>query len=200
MLSMSASSAALNPRKVRATGIKVLAGSVDPGSVDGVGTQASLHLPQALIQPDADTLLIVDRANGRVRRFNLSTGTIHHIMLSLLLPSQPSHVSIVWLISGRMTTVAGRQTPDSELQYDDYTKPVNATDAHLHSPSSLCMDPVNIGHVLIGSDENQKCIRRLSPDGTCLVSLLFLIPCLFSRFYTYYFRHPYHGCWSSCSQ
>ena len=64
-----------------------------------------------------------------------------------------------------MSTVAGSEPTSAALAFDGYANPVRGAEAVLHSPSAVCVDPTAPGHVLIGSDENQKCIRRLSPDG-----------------------------------
>ena len=61
--------------RVRATRVDVLAGSAtDAGCRDGAGAQALFHLPQGVCQPDANTLLIADRKNNKIRSYNLTTG------------------------------------------------------------------------------------------------------------------------------
>jgi hypothetical protein len=47
--------------------------------------------------------------------------------------------------------------------------PIRAEDAHLFSPSGVCMDPEHPGSVLLGTDDYQRSIRRLDPsEGACM--------------------------------
>jgi hypothetical protein len=55
---------------------QVLAGSTEPAFVDGDAADSRLNFPQSICQPDADTLLIADRSNGSVRRFDLRAGRL----------------------------------------------------------------------------------------------------------------------------
>ena len=67
----------------RAIAVRVLVGSHTPGSADGDGVAASLHLPQSICQPSAHTLLLADRQNGRIRKYDLKTGVVHLIVQSV---------------------------------------------------------------------------------------------------------------------
>ena len=55
---------------------QILAGTTEPALIDGNAAESRLNFPQAICQPDADTLLIADRSNGHVRRFDLRTGRL----------------------------------------------------------------------------------------------------------------------------
>jgi len=115
--------------------VTVLAGSLQPGYVDGAGENIALNFPQHICQPDANTLLIADRSNGRVRKLNLKTL--------------------------EMVTMIG--CGDMDYEKKDGFEPVAAADAHLFSPSGVTMDPVHEGCILLGVDDYQRCIRRYNP-------------------------------------
>ena len=62
---------------MRATKCTVLAGSLEEGFCDGLeGTSTKFDSPQAICMPNANTLLICDRNNCRIRAFNLQTGEL----------------------------------------------------------------------------------------------------------------------------
>ena len=43
----------------------------------------------------------------------------------------------------------------------DPVTPVPAAQAHLFSPSGVCVDPSDATAVLLGGDDHQRCVRRL---------------------------------------
>ncbi len=79
--------------------------------------QSSLRAPpQGIWQPDANTVLIADRSNGRIRRFDLA--------------------------EGRMTTFAGcGASAEAEAEterYFDNAQAIDQLEANLYAPSSVC--------------------------------------------------------------
>jgi hypothetical protein len=60
---------------IKPLAVKVLAGTLQPGFEDSTGESSSLNFPQHICQPDANTLYIADRCNGRIRCLDLQTCT-----------------------------------------------------------------------------------------------------------------------------
>lgn len=69
--------------------------------------------------------------------------------------------------SGELTSFAGRDAIESEAP--DSEDPVLKENALLFSPSAICTDPLSPHNVLVCTDDVQKCVRRLSADGSLLV-------------------------------
>jgi hypothetical protein len=67
LISSSETTSAKTVAQVRVTEVNVLCGSTEDEGYP------LLSLPQSLYQPDANTLLIADRSNGRIRKFDLLT-------------------------------------------------------------------------------------------------------------------------------
>jgi hypothetical protein len=119
--------------------VTALFGSLEHGTANGAKDEARLHCPEGLCQLDERTLVVADRFNNLVRKVDLE--------------------------SGLMSTLAGCGSTD--LSALDGVGSVSALEAHLFSPSSVCVDPTGAGRLFIGCDESQKCIRAFSPaDGT----------------------------------
>jgi hypothetical protein len=137
--------AVLDNSCVKATSVNVLAGSMHPGFREGVAHSEpdlcnALDTPQGIFQLDANTILIADRSNWRIRQFDIP--------------------------SGLLSTFAGCGGPEFDVL--DGPEPIAKEAAHLYAPSSICADPRRPGHVLVFCDYAQKCIRRISPAGSVL--------------------------------
>ena len=127
--------------KAKVLQVSVLAGSagLDGGFQDSDGEQSTLlNFPQGIMQLDADTLLIADRSNGRVRQFDLRTN--------------------------RLSTWAGVGMPADGDALDSATA-VPKGEARLTAPSSLCRDPTDPTAIFVATDDMQKVLRRVDALG-----------------------------------
>jgi hypothetical protein len=190
----------------RATRVTVLAGSADVGCVDTAPASASapaaasasspasastaapaaasaarFNLPQSLCQPDAHTLLIADRGNGRVRLFDLRTGAVRTMAGGgFSSPDTNTMTTATTAATSADSTDATAAAPASTLPSGCPTtsKAAHALSVALRALSSVCVDPSMPGHVLIGaalsssaaaaaadSDGDRRGISRLAPDG-----------------------------------
>jgi hypothetical protein len=126
---------------VQPTAVTILAGTTEPGFANGVLSETHnnlLNFPQGIMQPDANTLLIADRSNGLVRKFNLK--------------------------NNELSTFAGAGAYVEGALLDG-AAPVSIKAAQLIAPSSLCADPTDKNSVFVASDDVQKVIRLISGDG-----------------------------------
>ena len=77
---------------------------------------SAVYISQGIWQPDANTVLIADRSNGRIRRFDLT--------------------------DGRMSTFAGcGASAEAEAEterYFDNAQAIDQLEANLYAPSSVC--------------------------------------------------------------
>ena len=127
--------------KAKVLQVSVLAGSADPagGYQDSDGEQSTLlNFPQGVMQLDADTLLIADRSNGRVRQFDLRTNRLS-----------------TWAGVGAFT--------DGDVL--DSATAVPKGGARLIAPSGICHDPTDPAAIFIASDDMQKVLRRVDALG-----------------------------------
>jgi hypothetical protein len=119
---------------IRPVSVKVLHGSLEPGFKDAGDSRAGqLNFPQQIWQLDANTLLIADRANGRIRKLDLMTNKLSSLV------------------------GCGGCSPDQK----DGVGPVSASAAHLFNPAGVCIDPTRAASIFFCDDDVQKCIRRL---------------------------------------
>jgi hypothetical protein len=200
-------SARMLPVHRRATRVTVLAGSTDVGCVDTAPVSASasidapasaaapaaasaarFNLPQSLCQPDAHTLLIADRGNGRVRLFDLRTGAVRTMAgggssspdTDTMTTATTTTTTATTAAASADSTDATAAAPASTLPSGGPTtsKAAHALSVSLRALSSVCVDPSMPGHVLIGAassssssssstngEGDRRGISRLAPDG-----------------------------------
>jgi hypothetical protein len=128
---------------IRATGVRVVAGDLHHGFLDGALELSRFHFPHNICQPDADTLLIPDRLNHRVRKLNLQSSVV--------------------------STIAGCGSSDDARL--DGSILMAALSAQIISPSCLCVDPSHSDCILIGTDAQVSNIRSLSSSEQTVVTV-----------------------------
>ena len=167
---------------------QVLAGSTEPAFVDGDAADSRLNFPQSICQPDANTLLIADRCNGSVRRFDLRAGLLDAFVGRALPDAEDADAAVVVdghgasqlteTLSGILNFFAGEHSPASisclltRSSHDRNTSvymflspgAIHKDDVRLYGPSAMCLDPTADNAVLIAGDDKQKVIRRLTAD------------------------------------
>lgn len=162
---------------------QVLAGSTEPAFVDGDAAASRLNFPQSICQPDADTLLIADRSNGSVRRFDLKSGRLDAFVGRALHDADDADAAavvdghgvygmiwgseaIVWALTSRVCCLCLLLFVFVVLfsVVCGLAGAIHKDDARLHGPSALCIDPTAADTVLIACDDKQKVIRRLTAD------------------------------------
>jgi hypothetical protein len=127
---------------VRPLAVTVLAGTTEPGFANGALNETHnnlLNFPQGIMQPDANTLLIADRSNDRIRKFDLS--------------------------SKELSTWAGVGSYNADEHELDSQKPIGRLQAQLIAPSSICRDPTDETSFIVSSDDVQKVIRSIDSYG-----------------------------------
>lgn len=82
-------------RKISGGQVSTVAGTTAEGDVDGVGTNARFNYPMGICLENDNSLLIVDRNNGKLRRLNLSTKEVTTVISSGLSPDMSSDVVVV---------------------------------------------------------------------------------------------------------
>ena len=76
----------------------------------------------------------------------------------------------IFHLSGEVSSFAGRDVLVDDAPDDAHRVPADR--ALLFSPSAICLDPLLPDHLLVCTDDVQKCIRRVSPDGWLFLSVL----------------------------